>query len=524
MKTLNFCQNVVLTTLLFFLCVTIHAQQNRTPDRGFKANASYSISNIENVNMSNGNLLLNIPIASLPSGRGSSPGFTVSLVYNSKLWDSQMERRTDGLGEGIEGLYYTRELVKQSNSGGWFVDAGTGYQLILSDRRDLESDAPCTVSAGEDAYRRNGYAYKLTLQLPDGNTRTFRPYGTDAAYSEYAGVPDGYFSLDPWGTRHTYSYSPPTPLSENPTCSNFTQQITTTGINYYTDDGSELRLSLPYQPGVGVDAMRWTLYMPDGRIIENKPADDTSIFQRATDQNGNKLVWRSATVNGYSGMKIEDDVGRYIFVGDNKIIQPGVGGQQLETTLQWGSKWVYRHYRATEAANANYSFLYADLAQQITTLTRITLPSQAGGQEFNFTYNGSDTSPPVGNYTYGWGELKSITLPSGAAANYSYSLDGDSNTELKSFDVLANTVIGRQLNYQAQYDGQTSPIVESTSYSISVGNGASGSCGPDGKCSYEVSAVGGNVNGYAYRISQTGGSVVEKIWVARRPTGDGAYY
>ena len=84
-------RNTILKPVLAFVTVILSAvlpsyAQNGVPDRGVKAGNSYSISDIENVNLTNGNLMLNIPLASLP-GRGSGPGVKVSLRYDSKLWD-----------------------------------------------------------------------------------------------------------------------------------------------------------------------------------------------------------------------------------------------------------------------------------------------------------------------------------------------------------------------------------------------------------------------------------------------------
>src|SRR5690242_18087925 len=60
--------------------------QTTAPERGMNAGKSYSISDIETIALQTGNLMFNIPLGSLPAGRGGmSAG--VSLYYNSKLWD-----------------------------------------------------------------------------------------------------------------------------------------------------------------------------------------------------------------------------------------------------------------------------------------------------------------------------------------------------------------------------------------------------------------------------------------------------
>lgn len=57
------------------------------PERGFVPGGSYRLSEIETVNTKNGNVLLRVPLASLPPGRGASPGFQLSLNYDNNLWD-----------------------------------------------------------------------------------------------------------------------------------------------------------------------------------------------------------------------------------------------------------------------------------------------------------------------------------------------------------------------------------------------------------------------------------------------------
>ena len=56
---------------------------------------------------------------------------------------------------------------------------------------------------------------------------------------------------------------------------------------------------------------------------------------------------------------------------------------------------------------------------------RIDLPAATGGLQYIFGYNAADSgSSPCCTPSYGWGELSSVTLPSGAQAQYQYQLDG----------------------------------------------------------------------------------------------------
>src|SRR5882757_2286286 len=117
------------------------AQEERSPNKGFQAGNSYSISDVENVNLQNGDLLLNIPLASLTPGRGTSPGYTVALHYNSKLWDSHLEQKSNGNPDQSGNTRYTKELLEFADGGGWTMNSN-GYELNVINRMNLEEDAP----------------------------------------------------------------------------------------------------------------------------------------------------------------------------------------------------------------------------------------------------------------------------------------------------------------------------------------------------------------------------------------------
>jgi len=159
MQRRNF-HSIVIIAVVIFTAIVDGLGQDRAPAAGFKSNASYSISDIENVSMTTGNLMLDLPIASLPAGRGSAPGFAVSLHYNSKLWAADAEVRTDGVGNNQGDQYYTRDLVTANDSGGWIINSG-GYSLKWVDRFDLDAEATCAEYFGETAYQRNAYRYKM---------------------------------------------------------------------------------------------------------------------------------------------------------------------------------------------------------------------------------------------------------------------------------------------------------------------------------------------------------------------------
>jgi hypothetical protein len=89
--------------VLVVVCVSAAYGQMQlppTPGHGFQPGGSYALSQIETINTANGNMMLRIPLAALPSGRGNSPGFQLGLVYNSKLYDTHIEEIPDeGTGQ-----------------------------------------------------------------------------------------------------------------------------------------------------------------------------------------------------------------------------------------------------------------------------------------------------------------------------------------------------------------------------------------------------------------------------------------
>src|SRR5215467_10881749 len=73
--------------VLTMTAATTLGQTANRPDRGVRPTGSYSVSDIENINMNNGNLNVSIPLASLPPIAGGKLSWTLAAHYNSKAWD-----------------------------------------------------------------------------------------------------------------------------------------------------------------------------------------------------------------------------------------------------------------------------------------------------------------------------------------------------------------------------------------------------------------------------------------------------
>ena len=105
------------------------AEPAARPDRGISSIGSYSVSNIESVNLTNGNVSVSIPLASLPPMAGGKLSWTLRATYNSKLWDMKsIDQLPDTLHQNRG---YTTQHLVMSESGGWKI----GDYYGLSEQR-----------------------------------------------------------------------------------------------------------------------------------------------------------------------------------------------------------------------------------------------------------------------------------------------------------------------------------------------------------------------------------------------------
>jgi RHS repeat-associated protein len=507
-RTSHFVTAILICVIYTSIAV---AQAKRDPDRGFVAGASYALSDIETINTTNGNLMLNIPLASLPAGRG--PGFTFALRYNSKLWDSKGTRQTDGVHpETGEPYYFNLEEPTPSDKGGWTYSSF--YSLEVIHRYDLEPIPESCETSGPD-YAKPAYAWKVRLRTPDGSVHEFRPAGQLDIYF------DGYFNVDPNGRTYSHNSS---------LCATSTQ-TTTSGMTYYSSDGSFLRLVIDHVSGNNGSSSvsnPWTLYFPDGGKVVRPLNGSQSYFERVYDRNGNYISLGSS---GTSNVIAEDQFGRTVrFEHDpndstkDYIKRDGVGGEEVIMTVKWKTTYVYRLYDAAPGE----PYARPDRHSQLKTTSfgvvdYIELPTRAGSLRYTFGYNGAASQPAGTNYTTGWGELSDIALPSGADVHYDYFFDGSTSTP--TIGVQFNTPTEKELTYDLEYDGSSSTTTETWQYNIST----SGSTitGPDGSQAQQAygdtNYPGSAFPGYVYRDVKPDGTMVERIWQANAPELNASY-
>ena len=175
--------------LMAGLATTALGQVAARPDRGIREVGTYSVSDIESVNLTTGNLNLNIPLASLPPVAGGKLGLTLSASYNSKLWDiTRREVQSNVLG----GASCVTDAPQLGDNGGWSIRGS--YSLQFRNSRDdfawLQPDF------NDPDYLLWNQFQKVTLTTPDGARHELRPLD----YAPYQRTRDflwGYYTQTP---------------------------------------------------------------------------------------------------------------------------------------------------------------------------------------------------------------------------------------------------------------------------------------------------------------------------------------
>src|SRR5262249_52776513 len=384
------------------------AQTASRPDRGISPLSSYSLSDIENINLTNGNVQLNIPLGALPPLPGGKLKAGISAYSNSKTWELMLKTKTQQSG-------YTKNIIQPALTPSWSFNPM--YSLVAIDRKQ-DYDNSATVPPTDPNVN---YIWKMVLFDPDGAQHEMRPMDLAGGTAVYA-----------WG------------------CYKDTPQSLNTTLRYYSFDGSYLYATIdPYPLGGGPTS--WTVWQRDGtRISMNNGV------QKIVDNNGNTVKMYQDINGTVTTTHVQEFVNHtvvreidYIFDSSTNIGQvtyPTVGGVQETITINWGTTTIFGHYYPIgDPCEVN-----TELAGTIPVVRSIVLPRTEPGQaglQYSFVYNSDqvDTtnfqetvacgfSPvTITSSPHGLGSLSQMTLPSGARVNYAYSLDG-------VYDVLQDLV------------------------------------------------------------------------------------
>lgn len=522
-------------------CAAEAHAQGTTPQRGFNPGGSYALSDIESVNTTNGNVGLQIPIASLPMGRGGFPGAGLKLIYNSKVWDTPVTIVPDGTFDNFgQPRGIPKHYLKAGSEGGWRYAAG--YEVRLVNRLDNYTYSPlapsCETQWGTTSHDAD-YIYKVQVIFPDGSAHEFAPQGYQAVNNTTG---DGYYNIRPDGYLVACSchevWGSPRPSCASPMPAVLSNAGTMT---YYSTDGTYMRLDVTHDSDTNQWNNPWTISVPDGtRVVGSGFTGVGSSLlsgypgsERIYDRNNNYVDIQIT----FDLISIADQLNRTITVNRNaspgvdNITTTGFGGAPLTWAVHWANTYVRKSFNSADVyAGCNVTTgCTSGVGQSLRVVESIDLPAQAGGLFYSFGYNGSplsnneSTSPSPG-----WGELSSVTLPSGASVAYTYRQDNCDNIYWD--EVLQNHPTSKTLTYLQEYDGSSSQAADVWSYSFNfTDRGMSISTlttvtAPDGGVTSDyIKNSGASVplfdDGLSYRTVRPDGTVVERMWAANTPYG-----
>jgi hypothetical protein len=425
---------LILMILTVFATTVFCQTTGARPDRGVNPGGSYAVSDIENINLQNGNVNLSIPLASLPPIAGGKLGLTISANYNSKLWNMMRDEREGSALPYRTYVVDTPQLDDTSNIpnfGGWTI--GGSYELFTRDaRRDFNYLIPPAPEPNDSAlleYQRltQHNWVKLVLRTPDGAEHELRPTGNHEMY-----VGQDHPRTYLWG------YYKDTPV--------------TTGVpmQYYSSDGSYI--SAIVNPTGHASGIRWTMFLPDGTQVISY-ADGV---QRIRDNNGNSIKMFGADGAAHyqdeqTGREIK--VTGDIFAGQQQVWYKTVGAVWQHIDINFRETVVkgklYRRQDWNSAGQTETGLQGVECPHheeiQPTTLTvvdsivfPVTEPNHPG-RRFEFTHNSDSTETAVTQNAFfqcggtpathtraasiGMGALSHMVTPSGAVVDYEYSLD-----------------------------------------------------------------------------------------------------
>lgn len=354
-------QAAIIVAMFFVMSIGagVAFSQPQSPERGVNNNKSYAVSQIETISTQSGNVMLNVPLASLPAGRGGMSA-SLSLGYTSKLWDNET------MGSGG---YYQDQLMPN-------IDGGWRYRYSYHLALDWKKGQECQSGKGAD-----NHIFKLNMVLPDGSKHPL-------FLGNYANPnADGWLEFLPDGKPGCTTYNGP--------------------FVYYSTDGTFLRLEYTPDADSNFENNPWTLYLSDGSKVVNygtsvPPA--TNITQRIYDRNNNfiEIVENASDANFFNHRTtyIRDQLDRKIVVeyaasaNEDWVRATGFNGTSLITKILWKSIGVNKTYNGCNTLQWQSGCGSLSLNTTLTMVDKIKLPALLGDPYsdsdfyYLFDYNG----------------------------------------------------------------------------------------------------------------------------------------
>lgn len=342
---------------------------------------SYALSNIDNVNFSNGNLNVSIPLLQV-GGRGSA-GYPITLPIEHK-WLIHHVRQP--IPPYYPNPSYQDHYYPDGNSANTSNGFGPGVMKSLT-----YSTIPQTCPNSNPSLTSGYVLTRMMFTGPDGTQLEF--------YDQRTGGTPAYYGVS-------------SPCSEHPDAEN-------RGKIWVTGDGSNVTFVTPNDfhelnmPGTdGAGSPSGDLLFPNGTKYHIEQGNVTYI----TDRNGNKTV---LTYGGTGGpvSSITDSMGRVISVSPQNVTNNtpatisfnGTGG--ATRTIKIGYDSQSNLLRSDQTAKSNHDLfpeLGNDAGPDIVNPQRVAYVELPDGRRYNFKYNS-------------YGDVARIELPTGGAFEYEWS-------------------------------------------------------------------------------------------------------
>lgn len=341
---------------------------------------SYSISDIENINLFNGNLNITFPLMQI-GGRGNA-GYTMSLPIENK-WRIQDAYYPSGMFTGPPPVEAWAHHYYPSAT--WWTQ-GTGFGPgIMQSRRNSTFQGMCPATQGS-IYGGGQILTQMTFSGPGGTEMSFydrRTGGTPAVYPVNSGcntTPDAAYRGNVWVTGDG------------------------SNVTFITDYNLT---EYPGSNGTGNGSPSGDMYFPNGTHYRI----DVGKVSYINDRNGNKTSFTYGASGHVSS--ITDSLNRSLTNLDPTsspqiITSPGIGG--VARTIEIGRDSIQNVLQTGYTAKS-VSELFPELGADVqnnTTPTNFTVFSYVklpNGKQYNFKYNS-------------YGDIARIELPTGGAIEY----------------------------------------------------------------------------------------------------------
>jgi len=412
---------------------TINSFDKGTPAEskaGLAGISTYGPDKVETVNLANGNLSMQFPLATI-GGRGSA-AYTIALSYNSKLWSGEYRAEfvTDPLGGSTQvnhfsAVYDDGTLTKPNLialGSGWFILKGPAVRsrIVFSD--------PVPNPQIKESPEYRFVLTRVWLTLPDGGEVELRDAVTNGAPFETAVNPDGTRNHRDRDRGRIWISTDGSAITYVTDADNGVVDGLMNGW-VYLSDGTRIRM----RGGNGGDASARCreIIDRDGNMVNidyDLPVAGATTY---TDQLGRQFILQptaggaSLTIKGYNDGVLD----RTITI-DREQIAPNLTGPAPNLRADYQNTSLYpRRFTGGDYSRSFFGevehtitephvdlFSGSEGGEEINAMFAVVRLNLLDGRKFHFRYNP-------------WGEVAEIVYPAGGISQIDYAPHGSPLTE-----------------------------------------------------------------------------------------------